>query len=44
MKRGNARIDIQFTEALKEGMHMIVFGIFDNILQIDSSRNVITDY
>ena len=44
IKRGTARIDVQFTEALTEGMHMIVFGIYDSVIQIDSTRNVITDY
>ncbi|XP_053208503.1 uncharacterized protein F54H12.2-like [Panonychus citri] len=44
IKRGSARIDIQFTDALTTGLHMIVFGVHDNVLQIDSSRNIITDY
>ena len=44
VKRGNARVDINFKESLDEGVHMIVFGIYDSVLQIDSARNVIIDY
>uniref|UniRef100_A0A158P5L5 Uncharacterized protein n=1 Tax=Tetranychus urticae TaxID=32264 RepID=A0A158P5L5_TETUR len=44
IKRGNVRIDIQFNATVSEGMHMIVFGIYDSILQIDAARNIVTDY
>ena len=44
LKRGNARVDINFKASLDEGIHMIFFGIYDSVLQIDSSRNVIIDY
>ncbi|XP_015784690.1 uncharacterized protein F54H12.2-like [Tetranychus urticae] len=44
IERGNVRIDIQFSAALDEGMHMILFGIYDSILQIDAARNIVTDY
>lgn len=44
VKRGNVRIDLQLQEALKEGVHIIVFGIYDSLLQIDASRNIVVDY
>lgn len=44
IKRGNVRVDIQFKDALDEGLHMIVFAIYDSVLQIDAARNIVTDY
>uniref|UniRef100_A0A158P528 Uncharacterized protein n=2 Tax=Tetranychus urticae TaxID=32264 RepID=A0A158P528_TETUR len=44
IKRGNVRMDIQFNSALNEGMHMLVFAIYDSVLQIDAARNIVTDY
>lgn len=44
VKRGSARVEINFKKALAEGVHMIAFGIYDSVLQIDASRNVMIDY
>ena len=44
IKRGNVRMEVQFKEPLQEGLHMIVFAIYDNVLQIDAERNIVTDY
>lgn len=44
IKRGNVRMEIQFRSKLDEGLHMIVFAIYDSVLQIDAERNIVTDY
>ena len=44
IKSGNVRIDMKFSEALARTINVIVFAEFENILEIDRSRNVIFDY
>ncbi|XP_011688631.1 PREDICTED: uncharacterized protein F54H12.2-like [Wasmannia auropunctata] len=44
MKHGNVRIEVRFEEALQNTINCIVYGEYDNILEIDASRQVIVDY
>ena len=44
VKRGTVKIDVKFSEALSEALHLIVFAQFDNVISIDKFRNVTTDY
>ena len=44
MKHGNVRIDVHFEEALKTTVNCIIYAEYDNILEIDASRQVIVDY
>lgn len=43
-RRGSLRIEVQFSTALTETINCVVYGEFDNILEIDKNRNVIIDY
>lgn len=44
IKQGSVRIEVRFAEALPATITCIVFGEFDSILEIDASRQVITDF
>ena len=44
IKHGNLRLEIHFSQALAETINVIVYAEFDNVLEIDRSRNVIFDY
>ena len=44
VKRGNLRMEMHFARPLPATINTIVYGEFDNILEIDRSRNVIFDY
>lgn len=44
IKQGNLRLDVRFGTALPNTINVIVYAEFDNILQIDKTRNVIFDY
>ena len=44
IKTGNLRIDLQFAEALTAVINVIVFAEFDNQVEINSIREIITDY
>ena len=44
IKNGNLRLEIHFATALPRTVNVVVYGEFDNLLQIDKSRNVIFDY
>ncbi|XP_039312426.1 uncharacterized protein F54H12.2-like [Solenopsis invicta] len=44
MKHGNVRIDVRFEEELKTTVNCIIYAEYDNILEIDASRQVIVDY
>ncbi len=43
-EEGHLKIDIRFKEPLKKAVNVIVFGEFDNIIEIDHSRRVVKDY
>ncbi|XP_045183462.2 uncharacterized protein F54H12.2-like [Mercenaria mercenaria] len=44
IKTGNMRIDIQFGEALPAVINVIVYAEFDNQIEINQLREIITDY
>lgn len=44
IKQGNVRLDMKFAQALPNTINVIAFAEFENILEIDRSRNIIFDY
>lgn len=44
VRNGNVRIEVRFEKPLECTVNCIVYAEFDNILEIDSSRQVILDY
>jgi hypothetical protein len=44
LRRGNLRLNIRFKEALKEAVTCIVYGEFNNTLEIDINRRMRVDY
>ncbi|XP_071503404.1 uncharacterized protein F54H12.2-like [Diadema antillarum] len=43
-RQGNLRLEMHFDNQLTEGMNIVVYAEFDNILEIDRARNVLFDY
>lgn len=43
-KSGSLGIDLRFAEPLDSTVTVIVFAEFDNLIEIDKDRNIITDY
>lgn len=44
IKSGTLRAEIRFEEPLTKTVTLIVFAEFDNIIEVDRSRNIIADY
>ncbi len=44
VKNGSLRIDLKFQNPLDKNMTLILLAVFNNIIEIDQSRNVTTDY
>ena len=44
VQRGNFAVDIKFSAAPTVAVSLICYGEFENLIQIDSERNVIYDY
>ena len=44
IKSGQLRVELQFAEALTETVNVILYAEFDNTIEINSLREVITDY
>ncbi|KAK7095591.1 hypothetical protein V1264_005919 [Littorina saxatilis] len=44
IKEGNVRLEMHFAKALPRTINIIVDAEFDNIIEIDRSRNVLFDY
>ncbi|XP_067203273.1 uncharacterized protein F54H12.2-like [Linepithema humile] len=44
VKHGSLRLEVKFEKALTATVNCIVYAEFDNILEIDSSRQVIVDF
>lgn len=44
IKNGSLRVEVRFQQALKETVNCLIFGEFDNIIEIDKNRNVVVDY
>lgn len=44
IKHGSVRIEVRFEEALASTVNCIIYAEYDNVLEIDASRQVIVDY
>lgn len=44
VRHGSVRIEVRFNEALTSTVNCIVYAEYDNVLEIDSSRQVIVDF
>ena len=44
IKTGSLRIELQFAQALAAVINVIVFAEFDNQIEINSLREIVTDY
>lgn len=44
VKHGSLRLEVRFEKALTETINCIVYAEFDNVIEIDSSRQVIVDF
>lgn len=44
IKTGNLRLELQFASALEDTVNVIVYAEFDNLIEINGLREVITDY
>lgn len=44
VRHGSVRIEVRFTEALSSTINCIVYAEYDNVLEIDSSRQVLVDF
>ncbi|XP_034612914.1 uncharacterized protein F54H12.2-like [Trachemys scripta elegans] len=44
IKTGNLRAEIRFGKALMVTVNMIVYGVFDNVIEINQRRNILFDY
>lgn len=44
VKHGSVRIEVRFEEALTSTVNCIVYAEYDNVLEIDASRQVIADF
>lgn len=44
IKHGSVRLDVRFSIALSDTVNCIIYTEYDNILEIDASRQVIVDY
>lgn len=44
VRHGSLRIEVRFDTALVETINCLVYGEFDNVVEIDKDRNVIVDF
>lgn len=44
IKEGNIRVDMKFSAPLANTINVIVYAEFENVIEIDRSRNVLFDY
>jgi len=44
IKSGALRIEMQFANALQQPVHVLVYGEFDSLLEIDRSRQIVKDF
>ena len=44
IKHGSLRIEINFSKALPCTVNAVVYSEYDNVIQIDRARNIITDF
>ena len=44
VKSGNIRVEVRFQTALSKTINCLVYAEFDNVLEIDSARQIVTDF
>ncbi|XP_062835853.1 uncharacterized protein F54H12.2-like [Anolis carolinensis] len=44
IKTGNLRAELRFAKPLPTTVNMLVYGVFDNVIEINHRRNVLFDY
>lgn len=44
VKSGSVRIEVRFDKATEENLNLVLYAEYDNLLEIDSTRQVIVDY
>ncbi|XP_046587815.1 uncharacterized protein F54H12.2-like [Neodiprion lecontei] len=44
IKQGTLRVEVRFDDALKETVNCLVYAKFDNLIEVDAARQVITDF
>ena len=44
IKQGNLRVELQFGQPLANTVNLIIYAEFQNVIEIDASRNVLYDY
>ena len=44
IKQGNLRVELHFHQALANTVNLIIYAEFQNVVEIDASRNVLYDY
>ena len=44
IKKGNLRLEMRFGQALPQTVMVIVYGQFQNILEVDKQRNILLEY
>ena len=44
IKQGNLRVELQFGQALVNTVNLIIYAEFQNVIEIDVSRNILYDY
>ncbi|XP_046615347.1 uncharacterized protein F54H12.2-like [Neodiprion virginianus] len=44
IKHGTLRVEVRFDDALKETVNCLVYAEFDNLIEVDAARQVITDF
>lgn len=44
IRHGSLRVEVRFDAALTETINGLIYGEFDNVIEIDKDRNVIVDY
>ena len=44
VQRGNLALDLMFSAAPAAAVSLVCYGEFENVIQIDSERNVVYDY
>ena len=44
IKQGNIRVELQFGQPLANTVNLIIYAEFQNVIEIDASRNVLYDY
>ena len=44
VQRGNLALDLKFSVAPAAAVSLVCYGEFENVIQIDSERNVVYDY